>query len=164
MASWQFGNSKKTTLIQVFSFIIPILLSKKQVFYFHLLTFNHMNFTDLFAYKKAFELAMKIFEYSKSFPLEEKYSLTDQIRRSSRSVCTNLGEAYRKRRYPAHFVSKLSDADMENTETQIWLSFAKECQYLPKETTELLTQKSIEIGNLLGYMIAHPEKFGSSKT
>lgn len=122
-----------------------------------------MNFTDLLAYKKAFELAIKIFESSKIFPAEEKYALTDQIRRSSRYVCTNLGEAYRKRRYPAHFVSKLSDADMENTETQIWLSFAKECLYLPKETTELFIQKSLEIGNLIGYMMANPEKFGSSK-
>ncbi len=74
---------------------------------------------DLQVYKKAFNAAMEIFQISKDFPPEEKYSLTDQIRRSSRSVCVNLAEGYRKRRYPAHFISKLSDADMENSETQV---------------------------------------------
>jgi four helix bundle protein len=118
-----------------------------------------MYFTDLLAYKKAFELAMNIFESSKTFPVEEKYSLTDQIRRSLRSVCVNLGEGYRERRYPAHFISKFSDADMEYTETQIWLCFAKECHYISKDTAENLTPKALEIGNL----IANPEKFGSSK-
>ena len=73
---------------------------------------------------------MEIFEISKNFPAEEKYSLTDQIRRSSRSVCSNLAEGYRKRQYPAHFISKVSDADMENSETQAWLDFAYKCGYL----------------------------------
>ncbi|MDN3205521.1 four helix bundle protein [Algoriphagus sediminis] len=89
-----------------------------------------MDYRDLISYKKAYYLAMKIFEVSKSFPAEEKYSLIDQIKRSSRSVCSNIGEAYRKRRYPAHFISKLSDSGAENTETQIWLQFSKDCGYL----------------------------------
>jgi four helix bundle protein len=79
---------------------------------------------DLIVYQEAYALAMKIFEVSKSFPAEEKYSLTDQIRRSSRSVCTNLREAWAKRKYQAHFVSKLTDADGENGETDSWLDFA----------------------------------------
>ena len=90
------------------------------------------SFRDLTVYKKAFTLAMEIFEISKTFPQEEKYSLTDQVRRSSRSVCSNIGEAYRKRRYKAHFVSKSSDGDMENTETRVWLDFAYSCGYIDK--------------------------------
>jgi four helix bundle protein len=80
-------------------------------------------FKDLLAYKKAFELAIEIFELSKRFPKEETYSLTDQIRRSSRSVCTNLGEAYRRRNYPAHFLSKLADADAENAKNPSMVGF-----------------------------------------
>ncbi len=80
-----------------------------------------MAFKNLLAYKKGFDLSMKIQELSKSFPKEETYSLTDQIRRSSRSVCANIAEAYRKRRYKRHFISKLSDSDVENSETQVWL-------------------------------------------
>lgn len=86
-----------------------------------------MNYKDLTVFKKAFELAMLIFEESKKFPKEERYSLTDQIRRSSCSVCSNIAEGYRKRQYPAHFTSKMSDADMENSETQTWLLFALTC-------------------------------------
>jgi four helix bundle protein len=89
-----------------------------------------MDFKDLLAYKKGFQLAMKIFEATKKFPSEEKYSLIDQIRRSSRSVCANIAEGYRKRRYAAHFISKLSDADMENTETQVWIEFSFACGYI----------------------------------
>lgn len=122
-----------------------------------------MDFTDLLGYQKAFNLAMKIFEISKSFPKEETYSLTDQIRRSSRSVCVNLGEGYRKRGYSAHFISKLSDADMENTETQIWLSFAKQCGYISTELSESLIHEVKDVGKLIGFMIANPEKFGSAK-
>ncbi|MDO8968059.1 MAG: four helix bundle protein [Algoriphagus sp.] len=121
-----------------------------------------MDFTDLLSYQKAFNLSMKIFEISKSFPKEETYSLTDQIRRSSRSVCVNLGEGYRKRRYLAHFISKLSDADMENTETQIWISFAKHCGYISPELSESLLDEVKEVGRLIGFMIANPEKFGSA--
>ena len=111
------------------------------------------SFRDLTVYKKAFTLAMEIFEISKTFPQEEKYSLTDQVRRSSRSVCSNIGEAYRKRRYKAHFVSKSSDGDMENTETRVWLDFAYSCGYIDKSKLNDLDAKSLEIGKLLNHMI-----------
>lgn len=91
------------------------------------------NYRDLTVYKKAFALAMEIFELSNGFPKEEKYSLTDPIRRSSRAVAVCVGEAYRKRRYEAYFVSKASDADMENTETRVWLEFASSCKYISNE-------------------------------
>ena len=116
------------------------------------------SFRDLLAYQKGFELAMEIFEISKAFPKEEKYSLTDQVRRSSRSVCSNFGEAYRKRRYQDHFMSKLSDSDMENTETQIWLDFAFSCKYIDEVTYKNLIEKSEEIGKLLYYMFENPGK------
>ncbi|WP_396140258.1 four helix bundle protein [Flavobacterium sp.] len=121
-----------------------------------------MDFRELLAYKKAFDLAMEIYELSKSFPLEEKYSLTDQIRRSSRSVCANIAEAYRKRRYPNHFISKLTDSDAENSETNVWLEFAFECNYITKEIYQKLSVKNIEIGKLINYMINNPGKFGVS--
>jgi len=121
-----------------------------------------MDFRELLAYKKAFDLAMEIYELSKSFPLEEKYSLTDQIRRSSRSVCANIAEAYRKRRYPNHFINKLTDSDAENSETNVWLEFAFECNYTTKEIYQKLSVKNIEIGKLINYMINNPGKFGVS--
>ena len=93
---------------------------------------------DLVVYRKAFDAAMRIFEISKSFPKEEKYSLTDQIRRSSRSVCTNTAEAWRKRRYKAVFVNKLSDSGQEAAETQTWLEFALACRYIDKSTYDTL--------------------------
>ena len=114
---------------------------------------------DLLAYRKAFDIAMEIFELSKSFPKEETYSLTDQIRRSSRSVNANLAEAYRKRRYPNHFVSKLSDTDTENGETQTWLEFALACKYITNEKYDLLFEKCEEVAKLLVYMMNNPEKF-----
>ena len=89
---------------------------------------------DLDVYKMAFEAAMRIFHLTKTFPVEEKYSLTDQIRRSSRSVCSNLAEAWRKRRYKAVFVNKLSDAMQEASETQTWLEFALACNYIDRAT------------------------------
>jgi four helix bundle protein len=116
-------------------------------------------FRDLTAYKKAFALAMDIFTLSKKFPAEEKYSLTDQVRRSSRSVCSNIGEAYRKRKYQAHFVSKATDADMENTETRVWLDFALACGYIAMEAWDDLETKSEEVGKLLNHMIENPEKY-----
>ena len=122
-----------------------------------------MDFKELIVYQKAFKLAMRIFEISKTFPKEEKYSLTDQIRRSSRSVCTNIAEAYRKRRYPKHFINKLTDSDGENSETAVWLDFALACKYVSEENHHSLTSECIEIGKLLNYMINNPEKFGSSK-
>lgn len=116
-------------------------------------------FRDLTVYKKAFTLAMEIYQLSKKFPQEERYSLTDQVRRSSRSVCSCVGEAYRKRQYKAHFVSKSSDADMENTETRVWLDFALSCQYITNEVWNDLEKKSEEIGKLLNHMIENPEKY-----
>ncbi|KQB40201.1 S23 ribosomal protein [Flavobacterium daejeonense] len=103
---------------------------------------------------------MEIFNLSKSFPVEEKYSLTDQIRRSSRSVSANIAEAYRKRRYPNHFISKLTDSDAENSETNVWLEFALKCDYIDTETFSILNNKSVEIGKLINYMINNPDKFG----
>jgi len=123
-----------------------------------------MKVQDLIAYKKSFKLSMDIFHLSKGFPKEETYSLTDQIRRSSRSVCANLAEAYRKRRYPKHFTSKLTDCDAENGETQTWLEFALACNYLSKEQYNELYKESTEIANLLNYMILNPEKFGSKSS
>lgn len=116
-------------------------------------------FRDLTVYKKAFALAMDIFRISKKFPAEEKYSLTDQIRRSSRAVCACIGEAYRKRQYKAHFVSKSSDADMENTETRVWLDFLNECGYITQTEYSELDSKAEEIGKLLNHMIENPQKY-----
>lgn len=110
-------------------------------------------------YKLAFGLAMKIFEISKKFPKEEKYSLTDQVRRSSRSVCSCLAEAHRKRLYPAHFVSKVSDSDMENAETQTWLEFALACNYIIQNEHDELINLSEEVGRLLSHMIHNPERY-----
>ncbi len=109
--------------------------------------------------QKAFEQAMRIFELTKRFPKEEQYSLTDQLRRASRSVCTNVGESWRKRRYPAHVVSKLSDADVEVTETMIWLDFALHCRYLDAPVHASLYAEYEQIGKMLGSTIAAPEKF-----
>jgi four helix bundle protein len=114
---------------------------------------------SLLVYQKSFELAMRIFEESKSFPKEEKFSLTDQIRRSSRAVCANLAEAYRKRRYPSHFISKLTDADMENSETQVWLRFSSSSNYISADLFEELLKSSDEIGRLIDHLIHHPEKY-----
>ncbi len=115
--------------------------------------------TEWFAYKKAFALSMAITEISKHFPKEERYSLTDQIRRSSRSVCANLAEAYGRRAFPKHFRSKLYDCVSENFETQTWLAFARAHDYLDEETLEKLTGRSEEVGRLLSFMIREPEKF-----
>ncbi|SDB90720.1 four helix bundle protein [Williamwhitmania taraxaci] len=117
------------------------------------------SFKSLIVYKKAFTLAMEIFEITKGFPKDEIYSLTSQIRRSSRSVCSNIGEGYRKRRYEAHFISKMSDSDMENSETQVWFDFSMACKYITIETYTDLTQKSEEIGRLLNDMITNPGKY-----
>ena len=119
-----------------------------------------MDFKKLIAYQKSFDLAMSIFEISKSFPKEEIYSLTDQIRRSSRSVPSNITEAYRKRRYPKHFISKLTDADGENSETNTWLDFAHACNYIKKEDYNKFSNEGVEIGKLINYMINNPAKFG----
>ena len=117
------------------------------------------SFRDLRVYQKAFKLQQDIFEISKSFPKEELYSLTDQIRRSSRSVGSNVAEAWQKRRYPAHFVNKLTDSDGEQAETQHWLDTAKACNYVTDETHEKYMQDCMEIGRMLGSMINKPETF-----
>jgi four helix bundle protein len=119
-----------------------------------------MDFKDLLAYKKAFQLAMEVFEVSKSFPKEEKYSMTDQIRRCSRSICAQIAEAYRKRCYIKHYKSKLTDGDAENSETQVWLNFSYACQYIDYDTFQRLNSLSLEVGNLIGTMIKYPKKFG----
>lgn len=116
-------------------------------------------FKDLKVYQMAYEVSMKIFELSKSFPPEEKYALTDQVRRSSRSVCSNIAEAYRKRAYPKHFSSKITDADGEASETSVWLDYARDCGYSTKETISDLLLIYEEIGKMLGSMAAKPEKF-----
>ena len=123
---------------------------------------------DLEVYKKGFEAAMQIFEISKQFPKEETYSLTDQIRRSSRSVCANLAEAWRKRRYEAAFISKLNDSEAETAETQTWLKFAVRCKYLEAETGRALFRAYDEITAMLVSMINNPQAWvlpsGQKKT
>lgn len=114
---------------------------------------------DLTVYQKAYELAMRAFEVSKGFPPEERYALTGQIRRSSRSVCMSLREAWAKRRYEAHFVSKLTDCDGENSETDTSLDSARDCSYITNQEHEELTALCHEVGKMLGSMIATPQKF-----
>ena len=114
---------------------------------------------DLTVYKKAYQLAMEIFEISKSFPVEERYALISQIRRSSRSISMNLREAWAKRRYEAHFISKLTDCDGENSETDTSLDFARDCCYIDDMQHEHLTGLSKEVGKMLGSMIANPKPF-----
>ncbi len=122
-----------------------------------------MRFQDLLAYQKSFALAMKLFQITKLFPKEEMYSLTDQIRRSSRSVPVTIAEAYRKREYPKHFHSKLTDSDAENSETQVWLEFALQCDYINKNLHDELINESNEVGKLINFMILNPQKFGVKK-
>ena len=117
------------------------------------------NYKELQVFIKAFDLAMNIFNISKKFPSDELFGLTSQIRRSSRSVCTNIAEGYRKRRYPAHFISKMTDADMENSETIVWLDFALGCGYIDNQTNLALSQQADEIGRILYFMIENPKKF-----
>ena len=123
------------------------------------------SFRDLEVYKLAFAGAMEIYRLSKAFPSEERYSLTDQIRRSSRSVCSNIAEGWRKRRYPAAFVNKLSDADGEAAETQVWLDFALGCGYMVAEKRHELNDKYDHICAQLRKMMDNPEQWcgGTSK-
>ena len=114
---------------------------------------------DLKVYQLAYKLAMEIFKQSKAFPKEERYSLTDQIRRSSRSIAANIAEGFRKRQYPKMFVSNLADADGEATETQVWLDFAKDCEYLDPARHKELVKGYEDIGKMLGTMMSMPEKF-----
>ena len=115
--------------------------------------------TELDVYKKSYRQAMQVFEFSKRFPPEERYALTSQIRRSSRSVSQNLREAWAKRRYAAHFVSKLTDCDGENAETQTSLQFALDCSYISNEEFAALAQLNRDVGSMLGAMLADPASF-----
>lgn len=115
--------------------------------------------TDLEVYQLAFDAAMRVFDLTRNFPVEERYSLTDQIRRSSRSVCTNLAEAWRKRRYEAAFISKLSDSEGEAAETQVWLQFAAKCGYLEPETARELYRACDDILGKLVQMSSNPKQW-----
>jgi len=114
---------------------------------------------DLKVFQLSFELGMEIFNLTKDFPKSETYSLTDQIRRSSRSVSGNIAEAFRKRRYPKHFVSKLTDSEGEAAETQVWLDYAFACKYLQGESHERLTEKYNYVIGMLVNMENRPEKW-----
>ncbi|MFL6589416.1 MAG: four helix bundle protein, partial [Chthoniobacterales bacterium] len=118
----------------------------------------------LIVYKLAYELAMEIFRITKKFPPEEKYALTSQIRRSSRSICLNLKEAWAKRRYEAHFLSKLTDCDGENAETESSLDFARDCGYISADVHERMISNSAEIGRMLGGMMKKSDTFLISET
>ncbi len=114
---------------------------------------------DLKVYQLSYKLAMEIFHLSKAFPREEIYSLTNQIRRSSRSVAANLAEGFRKRRYPNMLVNKLTECDGEATETQVWLDFARDCGYLSSKNYDRLIAGYEEVGKMLSGMMANPTKF-----
>lgn len=114
---------------------------------------------ELIVYQKAYDLAIKIYHISKRFPPEEKFSLIDQIRRSSRSVCTNLAEAYKRRRYKDYFISKLNDSETENTETEVWRDFTRDCSYINNAEHKELIDLNTEVGKLIWYMIHNPNKF-----
>ncbi len=120
---------------------------------------NIRHFRELDVYKLALGAAMEIFELTKAFPSEEKYSLTDQVRRSSRSVCANIAEAWRKRRYSAAFVSKLSDAEAEAAETQVWLEISIRCGYLDQSKFAALEISSEHILGKLVIMMSHPDQW-----
>ena len=120
---------------------------------------NIRHFRDLEVYRRAFDAAMVIFQMTKKFPAEEKYSLVDQIRRSSRSVCANLAEGWRKRRYPAMFKNKITDSMMEASETQCWLEFCLACQYIKQNEFEKLDNEYEQIIAMLNSMEMNAEKF-----
>jgi len=120
---------------------------------------GYQGYRDLIVYQKSYKLAMEIFEISKSFPKEEKYSLTDQIRRSSRAVPANISAAWVKRKYPKSFVSKLLDALEEESETEVWLDFSYDSQYIDSGTHILLIERYREVAKMLSSMINSPDKF-----
>ena len=117
------------------------------------------HFSDLIVWQKAFDLGLKVYEASKIWPKEERYSLTDQVRRSSRSISANIAEAWGKRRYEAHFVSKLTDADAELHETENWLRFALAHGYITEADFKMMTGLLDEVGRMLGSMMARPGSF-----
>lgn len=117
------------------------------------------DYRTLLGYQKSFSLAMRIYHVSKTFPPDERFGLTSQIRNSSRSVCTNIVEAYKRRRYTDYFISKLNDAETENAETQVWLDFALSCNYFANEIYLELKSDNDEVAKLVLYMINNPDKF-----
>lgn len=117
------------------------------------------DYRTLLGYQKAFSLAMRIYQVSKTFPSEERFGLIAQIRNSSRSVCTNIVEAYKRRRYKDYFISRLNDAETENAETQVWLDFALSCNYFTNEIYLELKSANDEVAKLVLYMINNPDKF-----
>lgn len=127
-------------------------------FVFHQHPTTMGSFRDMIVYRKAFQLAMSVYALSKKLPTEERYALIDQMRRSSRSVCVNFAEGYRKRRYKAHVIAKLTDCDMENTETQVHLDFAVACGYVKQSDVDPLIALSEEVGAMLNSLIEHPER------
>jgi len=120
---------------------------------------NYRGFRDLIVYQKSYKLAMEIFEITKSFPKEEKYSLVDQIRRSSRSIPSNIAEAWVKRKYPKSFVSKLLDSLAEEKETEAWIDMSKDCKYIDDQLHNSLLERYQEVAKMLNSMINTPEKF-----
>jgi len=120
---------------------------------------DYRGFRDLIVYQLSYKLSVEIFELTTTFPKEEKYSLVDQIRRSSRSVPTNISEAWSRRRYPKSFVSKLIDADGEASETTVWMDFSKDHKYINEEIHTYFIDKYIEVSKMLNSMINTPEKF-----
>ena len=121
--------------------------------------FSELGYEGLKVYRLAFQLAMQVFELTKSFPREETYSLTDQVRRSSRSVCANIGEGYRKRVYSKSFVTRMVDADGECSETMIHLKFANACKYVEESDIVYFAKQYDEVGRMLNTMIQNPERF-----
>ena len=117
------------------------------------------DYRQLIGYQKAFSLAMDIYHLSKQFPKEERYNLTDQLTRASRSVCANLVEAYKRRRFKNYFIAKLNDAETENSEIQVWLDFALACHYIKQPDHAEMSQKNSEVAKLILYMINYPDKF-----
>jgi four helix bundle protein len=117
------------------------------------------SFRDLIVYQKAYKLAMEIFEISKSFPKEEKYSLIDQMSRSSRSVTSNLAEAWARKRYVKSFVNKLTDSLGEEYETEVWLDYSRDCKYITELAHSDLINRYDEVRKMLISMITHPEKW-----
>jgi four helix bundle protein len=120
---------------------------------------NIRTYRELRVYQAAIDAAMSVFEMTKSFPAEERFSMVDQMRRASRSVCSNIGEAWRKRRYPAHFASKLSDCEGEAEETRVWVDLALRCKYISAEEAAQLDQSYDRILSQLVRMIEHPEQW-----
>jgi len=120
---------------------------------------NYQGFRDLIVYQKSYKLAMEIFEITKSFPKEEKYSLVDQIKRSSRSIPSNIAEAWVKRKYPKSFVSKLLDSLAEEAETEVWIDMSKDCKYIDDQLHISLLERYQEVAKMLNSMINTPEKF-----